>query len=259
MKHIRIMGLAFFAVVALSAATAGAASATTPSLPVWTVGASLALLAELTRLNLASTTTNSPQVFQSSVVWIKCEKVSISNGWIENDMLPEGPGLDGATVTFKECTTGKVEKGKLLASVKCNVSAGAGGANEVELSLKSQLVYNGTAEQAEKLEGPVGDLFTPASGTTFVSVNFTEAGEKCPVAGPLVVTGSIVASVSPGAGGMAKVGTLTFPSANSGKQKWYTMGGVATTASLKVSLETPTQTGKVEVELENGEEFGVQV
>lgn len=222
---------------------------------MWVVN-SAALLAGESKNILASNlepTNLGVQEFKGGNVWIKCKMVTSTGKVIAGE-----PGTDEATITFTGCETGKITEGvEEGADTGCIVKTAGAGNNEVVLEVKTELVYNGTKAQAEKEEMPVGDLYSPKTGTEFVKIKFE--GGPCPATGELIVTGNIVASQTETE---STIGKLTFPSTNSGGQKYWKKGettGAAKTASLKSGggTTTDTQTGKAGVMLESGEPFGV--
>ncbi len=254
--RIKTLGLALIAIFAMSSVAAATASASAPN---WLVNGTA--LSSGTSVNILGSnlipSNLGVQEFKGGNVWIKCPMVNINSGSITGGSATVA-GTDEAEISFTGCETGSIVEGKEEpADTSCVVkTATAKENNEIVLSVKTELVFNGTKAQAEKGEGPIGDLYTPKSGTEFVKIKFE--GSPCPATGELIVTGNIVASQTESP---AEVGQLTFPSGNSGGQKYWKAGetsSAAKTASLKSGggTTTDTQTGKVGVMI-SGDTIGV--
>jgi hypothetical protein len=116
------------------------------------------------------------------------------------------PGKDTATVTLTGCKVFKKESKE--EAVGCTVRSKGAASGAIELKSKSALVYIGTKAQAEKQEGPVGDLYAPSSGSVLVQLEFS--GGTCPTGseGSTNVEGETVAEVT---AGMQNVSEHTFP------------------------------------------------
>jgi hypothetical protein len=165
------------------------------------------------------------------------------------------PGKDHAKIVFTGCTVaGRTE-------TECHVkSPGAPGGNgEIVTSAKTELVYIGTKAQAQKEEGPLGDLFEPESGNVFVTLEV--GGTNCPIfsAGTNKVEGKVVGGVEP-VESMGTEGMLNFPQPPiKTAYRWLKKGEVET---LKPALEVfgfveAEQVGLADVKLKSGEEWGV--
>jgi len=240
MRSIRLAGVAVLAVFAISAVTASAAFATGP---VWKV-AGTELKAGQTKAITAKQKT-SFTLTAGSLITVLCDKATSSG-----EIIGGVPGTDKAKITFSECVVKGFES-------TCHVNSPGEEAGTIFTEAKTELVYIGSSEQAEKLEGPIGDLFSPASGTTFVTLEV--GGSSCPALtkGTNKVEGSVIAKVEP-YNTEAKSGTLNFPS--SPVTTGYLWSGgelIEDKPTLKVfGVVGCTQVGEELVELESGQEYG---
>jgi hypothetical protein len=164
------------------------------------------------------------------------------------------PGKDHAIIIFKGCSV----EGKT--STECHVNSPGEPVGTIATSAKTELVYIGTKEEAEKETGPLGDLFEPEeSGKPFVTLEV--AGTKCPIftEGTNKVEGSVVGEATP-VETMGTEGMLKFPSPIIGKAfRWVKAGEVTEVKpSLKVfGFVNAEQIGLADVKLLSGEEWGV--
>ena len=168
------------------------------------------------------------------------------------------PGKDKSTILFSNCVV-ETNAGVPLTESECNVK----GSTDTEANMitvtnaKTELVYTGNQTEAEEERGPIGDLFSPASGGTFVTLKF--AGTNCPggFTGNYAVTGTVVGEVenpevylhrsSSEPGNM-----LNFPAIPITKSYKWTGSGTVTkvTDGLKIFGVEAVQTGKETVELD---------
>jgi hypothetical protein len=199
------------------------------------------------------------QTFSNGTQSVECSGL-MSTGIIWNNGA--GDGLDYSVISFTGC---KVFKGKTATELnECTVeTAGTSNPGTVTVSADTELVF-----LEDSTTGPIGDLFKPTSGTTFVKLNFTSTGSgsgKCKISGETSVVGNVVAKVLVGSGleatgataMEATQGILMFPT--SAIKEYWTPGLTKEKAGLTVfGTETATQSGEVEGELlEGGEAFGV--
>jgi len=246
MKRIRMIGAVLVAMFALGALAATGASANTPEFlgPGGAVGATEHL--KWLALSLAG----SAVLLSSTRATVVCGHLHAQGTFLSN-------GLALAELHFLEC---KVQQGG-TAFPNCTVeSKGAGVAGLILVHVHVRLVYTGSEKQAEKNEGPVGDLFSPETGSTFVTLAF--AG-TCPsgVPGETAVTGSVIGNAEPGANTMVVEGLNNFP--ESAVKKGYVNEGGTTTKEYKASLkifgtEVATQISPhIHVFLESEESWGI--
>lgn len=179
---------------------------------------------------------SSAQKFLDSLASVECSAVT-GSGTLQGGE----PGTSSVTLKYTGCKvlvkeTSEEAKG-------CSVRSKGASSGTIEASLKSKLVYIGTKAQAEKEEGPVGDLYTPASGSVYAALEFLGT---CPtgVEGSHNLEGDAVAEEPTG---VQQWSNQRFPtSAITHYFAWE--GGKIVESSvtrLKVLLFTATETGTV--------------
>lgn len=172
-------------------------------------------------------------------------------------LLGGSPGGSDTEVKFSGCTT--EERGTRYEKCDANSSGATGG--NITLKAKDELVYTGSKAEAEKEQGPVGDLFSAeGGGETFVTLTF-EALEPgaCPsLAVETAVEGSVVGEVEP-VNAFAKQGMLKFPTTAIKRAfRWEGEGRVKEVkAGLSAFGFSATESGLADLELESKEEWGV--
>jgi hypothetical protein len=166
---------------------------------------------------------------------IHCASATVEGAEIVGNGTDQG--LDTASsIAFEKCTIATPEGCAVPQPIKT-------------VAVKSRLITYDS--------GKIGDLFEPAKGTEFVSIEFENAkGAKCVLNGvKFPVKGSIAAETKPEET-EAKTGELAFPATPIKQVKEE--GGSATTVGLEVSEGNPANfSGKFEVEMALGERFGV--
>ena len=176
------------------------------------------------------------QKFLSSLASVECTGVT-GSGTLQGGE----PGTSSATLKYTGCKvlvkeTSEEAKG-------CSVRSKGASSGTIEASLKSKLVYIGTKAQAEKEEGPVGDLYTPASGSVYAALEFLGT---CPsgVEGSHNLEGDTVAEEPTG---VQQWSNQRFPtSAITHYFAWEGGKIVETSVSrLKILLFAVTETGTV--------------
>jgi hypothetical protein len=194
--------------------------------------------------------------FATSIFTITCEHVTSSG-----TLIGGNPGTDRANVTFSSCTVN--------GHPQCDVWSQGQPFGQVFVELKSELVYLENAENEK-----VGDLFTPKTGTRFVSLRATALSEgACPVGVPSSgeeeggikygtsnIKGSIVAKVEP-VNEHELAGALLFPEAKIAKA-FQNVGGTLKEVKPKLTyfeLAEANESGTEQVSLANDESWGVQV
>ena len=187
-------------------------------------------------------------MLSASVLKVAC---SVAND--TGNIKGGNPGTDESTIVFKGCVVEKLN-GEPIAESECNVKGSIDTeANTITVKVKTELVYLGNEEEAKKEEGPVGDLFSPASGGTFVTLDF--AGTNCPAGttGAYAVTGSVVGNVSPEPEIYSHHNRIIFPATPIAKSyKWESAGKVKEAKDkLTVFSAKATQEGEEEVEIED--------
>jgi hypothetical protein len=177
---------------------------------------------------------SSAQKFLDSDASVECSAVT-GSGTLQGGE----PGTSSVTLKYTGCKvlvkeTSEEAKG-------CSVRSKGAGAGTIEASLKSKLVYIGTKAQAEKEEGPVGDLYTPASGNVYAALEFAGA---CPTGleGSHNLEGDSVAEEPTG---VQQWSNQRFPTGAITHYFSWESGKVveSTVTRLKVLLFTVTETG----------------
>jgi hypothetical protein len=154
MRKTRLVLLSLLAVFAFSAVAAASASAFNLE---WEVnGAKLA--SGKTENVVSKNTTNYTLTAGTKVITCKSVKVGAKEGTITGGK----PGTDAATITFSECSTS--ETGCLVKSAGPPAKAGT-----IIVKVATKLVEREPSGGGAKKEA---DEFSPASGTTFVSLEF---------------------------------------------------------------------------------------
>ncbi len=180
---------------------------------------------------------------------IECSSVS-DTGTVKGG----APGKDESTITFTGCKVeGKTEN-------QCHVKGNSGEpiGTIVVSNAKTELVYTGTEAQAKSETGPIGDLFLPASGTTFVTIDLesNETPSGCKTTGLVKVKGSVVSETSPAPGTTALKPTLKFPASPINKAYQWVSHGVVNKVEpelIAFGSSKAVQVGEEEVELEQKE------
>jgi hypothetical protein len=162
-------------------------------------------------------------------------------------------GKSDTTIHFSSCTaTGSGGSGT------CDALNKGGTPGTILLNLDDQLIYTGTEAEAKEEKGPIGDLLTPESGTTFVTLIFDALGTACPTgAVETAVTGDVIGAAEP-LNTMSEQGMLTFPSTAITKGfQWLSKGTVdKVKAGLEVFGLPATQTGLADLIVEGGGNWG---
>jgi len=207
MRRIKAIGLVLVAMFALGAVAAANASAET--FPAYLEGLNPPeLIKEGLHLPYLALALGSFRLRAKAInVVILCKHVLVTGTFL---------ALGGSTAFthFLECEVYKLDSdGTELLLPNCTVeSLNANKPGLIQLNpVKDQLVFTGSKTEAEKLEGPVGDLFEPEPGQPFVTLVF--AGTGCPTGvtlGPTKVEGSVIAKVLTGVLEMNINNTITF-------------------------------------------------
>jgi hypothetical protein len=179
---------------------------------------------------------------KTSLITIECTAVHA-----HGDIIGGNPGRDHEFIRFTGCFV----KGKTDA--ECHVNSPGEPDGSIATYALTELVY-----LEENVNGEIGDLFSPVSGTTFVELQIN--GTKCPLftKGEQEVKGNVVGEASPIAT-MAKKGVLKFPTSPIG-EVFLRESGAWTKISVGLSVfgvVKAAQIGETEVELSSGEEWGV--
>jgi hypothetical protein len=194
-------------------------------------------------------------LLERSTGTITCTHVD-SNG----ALIGGNPGTDRSNVTFLNCTVN--------GHPQCDVWSQGRPFGTIFAELKSELVYLENKENEK-----VGELFTPKTGTTIVSLRSTQLSEgACPTGWPATgeeeggikfgaakITGSIAAKVEP-VNKHELLGTLLFPAEKITKV-FKNEGGTLKEVKPKLTvsgLEEMNESGTEDVWLENDEPWGVQ-
>jgi hypothetical protein len=247
MQRMKLVGLALVVVLALSAVVASAASAEGP---VWQV--------KKVELSKSTETRNLTASIKSAQFTLTAEGIMVINctsAGSTGTIIGGSPGTDTAAITFSGCT--------IESHPECHVNSPGQSAGTIFTEAKTELVYlSSTSATNKKVDSSgvgshLGDLFSPKSGTTFVTLEVT--GNNCPAftKGTNKVTGNIVAAIEPSET-EATSGTLNFPSSKIEKY-WTRSGGTIHEheASLNVfGIIGVKQVGEETVSLSPAEEFG---
>jgi len=274
MKRIKIVGLCLTAVFAFSAITAGAAQAVVGG-PIWIEKGKTELKG--TKIIETVTGISAVQKLKSTAVTIECPTLSIKAG-ATNTINSGNPGTDFATLVFAGCHVA----GKTLA--ECAVTSvnplKATNVGEIWVAVRTLLGY----EKGKTEKTPIYDQFFPNPGPTlFVELEFTgtncSALNKTKIAvnatgtenksfkskcGVIAEVGKVKAKVFEAAvsGELAKVGGLRLPeSAITEEEVWNsaTSKFEVVKCTLEAAASKATQIGEASIELEKGEEFGVEI
>lgn len=247
MRRIRIIGLTLVAVLGLAAIAASSALASAAG-PQFLLGSGT-FPASVTTTNLGDFTLHDTA---SGAPEVLCTGLSAPS------TLSEGaPGKSVTEIQFSGCTaSGSGGSGA------CDTNSKGNTGGNITVPADDELVYTGTKkEEAEKEEGPLGDLFTPlAGGSTFVTLTFEPLGSgKCPslAVGEIKVNGSVIGKVEP-VNTFSTEGMLTFPkSAILKGYKWLSQGSVEEVKpTLKSFGGTSTQLGLADLKLTAGGTWG---
>jgi hypothetical protein len=240
MTRIRVIGVTLAAMFALGALAASSAAASEGPVFLGPSGEEHLTLHELSLGDFTLKPTSFPTIL--------CEHLSAAT-------LALAGGKSDTTIHYTSCTaTGSGGSGA------CDALNKGGTPGSILFPAKSELVYTGAKAEAEKEEGPLGDLITPESGTTFVTLTFEALGTgTCPTgAVEEKLTGSVIGAAEP-LNTMSAQGMLTFPSTTikTGFQ-WLSKGKVdKVTAGLEVFGIKVTQIGLADLVVEGGGEWGV--
>jgi hypothetical protein len=189
-----------------------------------------------------------PHKFLDAVASVEC-KTAKGSGAIEGGE----PGKDTANTTLSSC---KVLNKETKEEAKgCTVRSKGAAEGTIELKAKTELVYIGTKAQAEKEEGPVGDRYAPASGTTYVTLEFL-GGKSCPAGseGTTTVEGETIAQA---AGGLEQSNEQVFPAKWIEKYFHWEGAKIAEVAVKRLKVfgtQGATETGTLSVFLASSEE-----
>jgi hypothetical protein len=198
MNRIKILGLAAFAVLALSAVVATAAQAAEG--PFFKIGGTR--LAEKASQEITAKA-KSAFVLKASGTTITCTSLSLEKGAALKGTKVGNSETSEETIVFSGCTVSGT------GFEKC----------EVEGKKITTMPVNDTLDYSSKAKtGKLLTLFTPVKGSVFVTVHFKpETGGKCKVT-ETAVEGSVAAEdfsegkvVEAGKGREAVVGEVVFP------------------------------------------------
>lgn len=191
-------------------------------------------------------------VLHTSLITIICKHMHS-----EVALLGGVPAQDDANIHFLEC--------EVEGHSSCTVnSPGASTGLILVTGVKTKVIYLGTKKEAEKEEGKLGDLFTPAGGATSgeTFVELVIGGTGCPLftKGEQEVKGSVIGEIAP-VNSMAKEGKQIFPT-TAIKEGWQWVSKGKVEPVEKVSLNVfgvieAVQSGEADVSLNSGEEWGV--
>jgi hypothetical protein len=244
MKRLKIVGMALVAVFAISAVVVAPAFASSTTNPSWYVAGTKLTGTE----NIEAKAVTTQELTSSAAKTISCKKVALNTGaahFIENMGSPLFGGEDKETLTYSECTY--PESG-------CHVK-NKGGTNGtiVTDALTSLLAYKteAEAEKEEVKKGTTLTVFKPASGSTFVEIEFEGSG--CPIITSASVEGSVAVEndgeVGTEPGAEATTHEITAPSTlikkaycNEGgapkevKTEFKVFGGLASAGYIGTSL-----------------------
>jgi len=207
MRRIKAIGLVLVAMFAMGAVTAASASAET--FPVFLEGLPPELIHEGAHLPFLALGVGSYRFRlrpPNHNVLILCKHVLMTG-----TLLPSG--LTTGRVHFLECEVYVVDSnGTELLVTNCTVrSAGAAVGLILLNPVHDLLLFIGSKELAKELKGPVGDLFSPETGSEFVTLTFEGTGCPSPiVTGNTTVTGSVIAKVTRGVNEMNVNNSLNF-------------------------------------------------
>jgi hypothetical protein len=187
-------------------------------------------------------------IFKSSAITIECATLDVS-GTSVGGVPAKAYTLD----SFKSCSVaGRSES-------ECTVNGLGEASGSITVPTTVEVIYLGTEKEAEKEEGPLGDLLTPETGENFVELEVS--GTNCPLftRGVQEVKGSVIGEITP-VNTMSTAGKQIFPSTAIKKGfRWIAKGKVQEVkAALKAFgvIET-VQIGTADGETVNGEEGGV--
>jgi|GEM_PF-2461125 hypothetical protein len=254
MRRSSIAGMALVAAFVMSAVVAAPTFAASTNNPLWFVeGSSLSSTEDI-----EATAVNTQELTSSAAKTISCKKVALNTGaahFIENISSPSG-GIDMETLVYSECTY--PESG-------CHVK-NKGGTNGTIVTnpLTSDLDYatKAEAEKEEVKSGSTLTVFKPASGSTFVEIEFEGSG--CPIISNASVEGSVavenVGAAGPETGAEAEEHELNAPSTLI-KKAFFNEGGKTkedkTEFKVFGGLASAGYIGKSKVELESHKKWGL--
>ena len=211
------------------------------------------------------------QKLASTAVTVECSSIGVKAG-ATNEIIGGNPGTDVALLVFDGChVAGKTVE-------ECAVKGGGGPAGEIWVKVKTLLGYKkGATENV-----PIYEQFFPDPGPeAFVTLEFsgtncgTLAGKKIAVhatgteytpfkskCGVIAEVGKIKAGTWEAAklGELAKLGGLKLPTpAIAEEEVWNGTTFEVIKCSFTAGGAAATQSGISSIELEGGEEFGVEV
>ena len=214
------------------------------------------------------------QTLKTKALTIECPSIGVKTG-ATNTINGGNPGTDAATLVFTGCHPAG------LKVTECGVkSKGAANAGEITVAVKTLLGYaEGKTEKT-----PIYMQFFPEPGPELfveLEITGTKCGElpkkafkvsatgteykpfksKC---GVIAEVGKIKAGVFEPAvpGELSKLGGLRLPATAITKEEIWnseTKKFEKISCTLEANKEAATQSGEVSVELEGGEEFGVEI
>jgi hypothetical protein len=266
MSRLRMVLLSFLAVFAFSASVSGAAQAAVKGGPIWITKAGELKAGE--GRNVMAVSAMTAQILASTAVDIECTSLSVSAATV-NKIIGGNPGTDEATLVFGKC----VVKGKTEA--QCSVHSPKAGTGEVIVAVKTLLGYKKGAAEKE----PLYDEFFPAAeNNEFATLEFVGTSCGTLTGSKLLVkaTGteapkpigfgkracSTIAEVGTKSGELVKAESLNLPTiAIAEAELWNSEASkfAVVKCALTAAGATATLNGIAKVELENGEEFGVEV
>lgn len=177
-----------------------------------------------------------PQKFLDSVASVECSALA-GTGTYEGGE----PGKSSETLKYTGCKVFVKETSEEAKG--CAVRSKGAAEGTIEASVKSTLVYIGTKAQAEKEEGPVGDLYKPASGSVYAALEFLGT---CPtgVGGSHNLEGDVVAETPEG---VQQWSDQTFPASAITHYFAWEGGKIveSSVSGLKAFVVSVTETGKV--------------
>ena len=238
-----------------------------PGGPVWMVPGRVLAAGETK--NIAKVEAIGVQKLASTAVTVECSSIGVKAG-ATNEIIGGNPGTDVAFLVFDSC--------HVAGAATCLVNGGGGPAGEIWVKVKTLLGYKKGATEKE----PIYEQFFPDPGPeAFVTLEFsgtncgTLAGKKIVVhatgteytpfkskCGVIAEVGKINAGTWEAAklGELTKLGGLKLPTpAIAEEEVWNGTAFEVIKCSLTAGSAAATQSGTSSIELEGGEEFGVEI
>src|ERR1700682_1296099 len=241
----RLMLVALFGVLALSAVTAVAAQAV--EAPRWSTGGAGKILGAGETHFITAKAYSANFKLKTGNVTVTCTEIKLREGSLLGTAAGNG-GANNEVIEFKNCTVSGTAGGKPIEKCKVNEPI-------VTNPVRSELVE--TEKGVPGTSGSLLTLFEPAVGATFLTVSFTtETGGNCPPG--THVTGKMAGQVltDPENGTLGKL--VELPKVNSAEAKSWLInfpniritrvgrikGGVLTEENI--SLEASSEPATVE-------------